>query len=189
MGKSEAGAYLAQQGVRVVDTDDVARQVVEPGEAGLEGVKREFGPEVISPDGTLNRAALAQLVFQKTEARERLEAILHPLIRQRWLETANQWRAAGAEAGVVVIPLLFETSAEQEFEKVICIACSHQLQSARLHERGWNAAQVAGRLSAQWPIERKIDRSHYVVLNDSSLEVLREQLGRVPPLKGSQKRP
>ena len=186
MGKSAAASYLAERGVAVVDTDEIAREVVEPGEAGLEAVSREFGPEVIASDGSLNRGALAQVVFQRPAARERLESILHPLIRERWLEAARGWRAGGVEAGVVVIPLLFETEAEQEFESVICIACSAQLQSARLHERGWDAEQVSGRLSAQWPIERKIDRSQYVVWNDSSIEVLREQLGRVPPLKGSE---
>ena len=186
MGKSSAAAFLAERGVAVVDTDDLAREVVQPGEQGLEAVRREFGPEVIARDGTLDRAAMAAVVFENPAAREKLEAILHPLIRQRWQEAAKGWRAEGLKAGVVVIPLLFETGAEQEFASVICIACSPRLQSARLHERGWNAEQVSGRLSAQWPIERKIDRSQYVVWNDSSVEVLREQLGRVPPLKGSE---
>lgn len=186
MGKSEAATFLKERGIPLVDTDAVAREVVEPGEPGLEAVQREFGAEVVASDGTLDRALLARIVFENPAARARLEAILHPLIRQRWLGIAKRWRAEGQKAGVVVIPLLFETGAEQEFERVICIACSTSLQSARLHERGWNAAQVTGRLSAQWPIERKIDRSHYVIWNDSSIEVLRAQLGRVPPLKGSE---
>jgi dephospho-CoA kinase len=186
MGKSEAAAFLKQRGFAVVDTDEIAREVVNPGEAGLEAVKREFGAEVMAEDGTLDRRLLARIVFEEPAARVRLEAILHPLIRRRWLGVAKSWREEGQKAGVVVIPLLFETGAEQEFARVICIACSTQLQSARLHERGWNATQVTGRLSAQWPIERKIDRSHYVIWNDSSIEVLREQLGRVPPLKGGE---
>ena len=186
MGKSEAAAFLKERGVPVVDTDVIAREVVEPGEPGLESVQREFGAEVVASDGTLDRALLARIVFEKPAARTRLEAILHPLIRQRLLGIAKTWRDEGQKAGVVVIPLLFETGAEQEFARVICIACSARLQSARLHERGWNAAQVTGRLAAQWPIERKIDRSHYVIWNDSTIEVLRAQLGRVPPLKGSE---
>jgi len=186
MGKSAAADWLAGEGVPVVDTDAVAREVVSKGEPGLDTVVAEFGPQVIGRDGELDRAALAGIVFAKREARTKLEAILHPLIRERWLNVAKQWRATGVRAGVVVIPLLFETGAEQEFERVICIACSTPLQSARLHQRGWNAEQVAGRLSAQWPIEKKMDRSDYVIWNDSSVEVLREQLGRVPPLKGSE---
>ena len=186
MGKSAAAELLAAEGVAVVDTDVIAREVVNKGEKGLEAVAAEFGQKVITADGGLDRQALAAMVFENPEARLRLEAILHPLIRERWRKVAGDWRAMGKKAGVVVIPLLFETGAEQEFERVICIACSSPLQSARLQERGWNAGQVAGRLSAQWPIEKKIDRSHYVIWNDSSVEVLREQLGRVPPLKGSE---
>jgi dephospho-CoA kinase len=186
MGKSEAAAFLKERGVPVVDTDAIAREVVEPGQPGLDAVQREFGAEVVASDGTLDRALLARIVFQQPAARTRLEEILHPLIRQRWLGIAQRWRDEGEKVGVVVIPLLFETGAEQEFARVICIACSTRLQSARLHERGWNAAQVTGRLAAQWPIERKIDRSHYVIWNDSTIEVLRAQLGRVPPLKGSE---
>jgi dephospho-CoA kinase len=86
---------------------------------------------------------------------------------------------------VVVIPLLFETGAEKEFESVICIACTLERQSARLHARGWSAEQVSGRLAAQWPIETKMDRSQYAVWNDAGVEVLWEQLERVPPLNGS----
>ena len=186
MGKSAAAEFLVAEGVAVVDTDVIAREVVNKGERGLEAVAAEFGKEMIVADGGLDRAALAAMVFAKPEARLRLEAILHPLIRERWQKVVGEWRTTGKKAGVVVIPLLFETGAEQEFERVICIACSARLQSARLHERGWNAEQVTGRLSAQWPIEKKIDRSHYVIWNDSSVEVLREQLGRVPPLKGSE---
>jgi len=186
MGKSAAAELLAREGVPVVDTDAIAREVVNKGEPGFEAVMAEFGPKIIAADGGLDRTALAGVVFARPAARARLEAILHPLIRERWLNVANEWRATGVEAGVVDIPLLFETGAEQEFERVICIACSPPLQSARLHQRGWNAEQVAGRLSAQWPIEKKMDRSHYVIWNDSTVEVLREQLGRVPPLKGSE---
>ena len=186
MGKSAAAELLAAEGMPMVDTDVIAREVVNKGERGLEAVAAEFGQNVIDADGGLDRAVLAGMVFANPEARLKLEAILHPLIRERWLRVAGEWRATGKKAGVVVIPLLFETGAEQEFERVICIACSPRLQSARLQQRGWNAEQVTGRLSAQWPIEKKIDRSHYVIWNDSSVEVLREQLGRVPPLKGSE---
>jgi dephospho-CoA kinase len=184
MGKSEAARFLAERRVPVVDTDDLARAVVRPGETGFEAVVREFGGEMVGADGTLRRGALAEIVFRDPAARVRLEAILHPLIRQRWLAEAEEWRGKGAEAGVVVIPLLFETGTEQFFESVICIASSFGRQFARLQERGWSAEQVAGRLAAQWPIEKKVDRSQYVVWNDSSVAVLREQLGRVPPLKG-----
>lgn len=184
MGKSAAAALLAEQGIAVIDTDDIARQVVEPGQPALEAVAREFGHQIKDSSGSLRRDALAEIVFTDKSARERLEGILHPLIREKWLATVKKWRDNGAENGVVVIPLLFETGAEKEFETVICIACSFEQQSARLQERGWKAEQVSARLAAQWPIEKKIDRSQYVIWNDASVAVLKEQLGRVPPLKG-----
>ncbi len=183
MGKSEAAKILAQQDIPVVDTDDLARDVVQPGQPGLAAVAREFGAAV-SPSGELDRAALAKIVFSDPPARQRLEQLLHPLIRERWMARADEWRQRGVAAGVVVIPLLFETGAQQEFESVICIACTAQLQSARLQARGWSAGQMAGRLAAQWPIDAKIDRADFVVWNDADFSVLREQLGRVPPLKG-----
>lgn len=189
MGKSAAAAILAEEGVPVIDTDLIAREVVKQGEPGLRAVQSAFGSDVIADDGSLNRAALAKQVFADPSARARLESILHPLIRQRWLDAVQKLKSEGAESAVVVIPLLFETAAEQEFKRVICIACSTSLQSARLHERGWNAAEVTGRLAAQWPIAKKIERSDFVIWNDSALEVLREQLGRVPPLKGRRKQP
>lgn len=185
MGKSEAARCLAGQGVAVVDTDDIARAVVAPGEPGFNAVLGEFGANLADPGGGgLRRGALAEIVFKDTKARERLEAILHPLIRQRWVAETEKWKAKGADTGVVVIPLLFETGAEQFFESVICIASTFERQSRRLQARGWSAEQVSGRLAAQWPIDRKMDRSNYVVWNDSSVAVLHEQLGRIPPLKG-----
>jgi len=186
MGKSKAATYLSERRMLVVDTDDLAREVVAVGSSGLAAVAAEFGPAVIGSNGELLRGELARIVFADAAARRRLESITHPLILRRWREIAEKWRQEGREAGVVVIPLLFETQAEQEFESVICIACGSERQSARLHTRGWTAEQVAGRLAAQWPIETKMERSQYVVWNDSDVSVLREQLGRIPPLKGRQ---
>ena len=184
MGKSEGARFLAESGVPMVDTDDLARAVAAPGEPGFDAVVQEFGADLVGEDGALRRGALAEIVFREPAARARLEGILHPLIRQRWLAEAEEWRARGAEAGVVVIPLLFETGAERFFERVICIASSVERQSVRLQARGWSTEQVSGRLAAQWPIEKKMDRADYVVWNDSSVAVLREQLGRIPPVKG-----
>src|ERR1051325_1329656 len=106
MGKSAAAELLAAEGVAVVDTDVIAREVVNKGERGLEAVAAEFGQKVIRSDGGLDRQALAAIVFENPEARLRLEAILHPLIRERWRKVAGDWRATGKKAGVGVIPLL-----------------------------------------------------------------------------------
>lgn len=184
MGKSAAAEFLRKEGVAVADTDDIAREVVAPGQKALASIAERFGARALDAAGRLNRGFLAEQVFSDAAARQWLEALLHPLIRERWQAEAARWKEEGRAAGVVVIPLLFETEAEKNFDKVICVASGVGAQSARLHERGWTAQQMRGRLSAQWPIERKMERSDYVVWNESSLTVLHEQLRRMPPLVG-----
>lgn len=182
-----AAGILKEAGFPVIDTDEVARTVVAAGTPGFEAVIGAFGEKVRGADGGIDRGRLAQIIFSDAAARGRLEGILHPLIRREWLAQVQSWRENGVEAGVVVIPLLFETGAEKNFESVICIACTVERQSARLRARGWNAEQVSGRLSAQWPIDTKMDRANHVIWNDADVPVLREQLRRVPPLKGRRK--
>ena len=132
MGKSTAAALLAAQGFPVVDTDDLARDIVEPGQPALADIRACFGPGVIAEDGSLRRDEVAKIVFADQEKRRQLEAILHPRIRECWQSSLKRWREAGAAAGVVVIPLLFETGAEKEFDRVLCTACTAGTQMKRL---------------------------------------------------------
>src|SRR6266550_5601705 len=136
MGKSTAAESLCQRGLPVVDTDQIARQVVEPDQPGLGEIERAFGKEMIGPDGRLRREELARRIFAEADARRRLEAILHPRIRAIWQSQVQEWRA-GQRSGVVVIPLLFETNASAHFDAIICVACSASTQRRRLEERGW----------------------------------------------------
>src|SRR5438876_4027447 len=156
MGKTTAANLLQQRGARVIDTDVLAREVVEPGMPAWEEIRRAFGEDIIGPDGQLRRDELARQVFSDEGRRRELEAILHPRIRERWLAQVETWRKENQELAVVVIPLLFETDAESSFDSVICVACSAASQRKRLLERGWSAAQIQQRIQAQWPTERKI---------------------------------
>src|SRR5688572_6954040 len=131
MGKSTSASLLQQWRVPVVDTDDLAREVVEPGEPALAEVVRAFGGSVLGEDGRLKRDEVARVVFADDARRRELEAILHPRIRQRWLAQAETWRQEDQSLGVVIIPLLFETGAASEFERVICVACSAESQRKR----------------------------------------------------------
>src|SRR5438876_7491801 len=108
MGKSTAANLLQERGLPLIDTDVLARQVVEPGQPGYAEIVRIFGKPVLNPDGTLRRDELARQVFSDAEARRRLEAIMHPRIKELWLAQAQEWRAQKQPCGVVVIPLLFE---------------------------------------------------------------------------------
>jgi dephospho-CoA kinase len=176
MGKSAAAQILAQRGILVEDTDELARSVVAPAQPALAEIQRAFGNEVISPDGTLRRDVLARIVFSDPAAREKLQAITHPLIRDLWKKQVEAWRTNGVKAACVVIPLLFETSAESEFDATICVACSPTTQRSRLAVRGWGTEQTAQRIAAQWPIEKKIAKANYVVWNEGGLDILAAQL-------------
>jgi dephospho-CoA kinase len=181
MGKSTAAGFFSELGARIVDTDDLARQLVEPGQPALAEIGKEFGPRFLSADGRLDRRALAQLVFADSGAREKLEAILHPRIRQHWQNQVQLWRAQSCPVAMVAIPLLFETGAGTSFDKIICVACSAAAQSQRLQGRGWNAGQVRGRIAAQWPVAKKIAPSHFVVWTDGSLASHRRQVAKIFP--------
>jgi dephospho-CoA kinase len=179
MGKTTAGQLLLQLGVAVVDTDNLARQAVEPGQPALAEIRQRFGPAVLLPDGRLDRKELARRVFALPSARSDLEAILHPRIRAAWEAEADAWRKAGRPCGAVVIPLLFETGAERLLDATLCAACSAAEQARRLGARGWDAVQTRQRMEAQWPVEKKIARSDFVVWTGASLEVHAAQLLKI----------
>jgi dephospho-CoA kinase len=179
MGKSTAASYLAGFGIDVIDTDDVARQVVEPGQPALEEIRTRFGDEVISPEGFLRRDEVARLVFRDAKARADLEAILHPRIRRVWMDQVDSWRNANRQWAVVVIPLLFETNAASHFDATICIACSEQTQRRRLEPRGWTPEQMAMRIHAQWPVDRKMTGATFVIWSEGDVIILGQQLQHV----------
>ena len=179
MGKSACADLLRARQIALVDTDELARQVVEPGQPALAEVERLFGSGVLSPDGRLNRSELGRRVFAEPTARKQLEQILHPRIRHLWHKQVESWRGEGRSLGVVVIPLLFETQAENEFDATLCVACSAATQRLRLQDRGWSAEQIQQRLAAQWPVETKIAQATYVIWSEGSLDVHADQLDRI----------
>ena len=179
MGKSTAAQILRDLAVPVVDTDDLARRLVRPGEPALAEIKAAFGENIIALDGQLRREELARIVFADAIARQKLETILHPRIRTAWLAQVDLWRQENHSLGVVVIPLLFETRSEACFDQVICVACTAVSQRQRLRARGWDDPQIDQRRSAQWPVERKIARANYVVWTEGLPEVQEQQWGRI----------
>jgi dephospho-CoA kinase len=179
MGKSAAAQFLRARGAQVVDTDELARQLVQPGQPALTEIQTEFGKKVIAPDGRLRRKELAEIIFADADARKKLEVILHPRIRERWLARVDVWRQENRALAVVVIPLLFETRAESHFNKIICVACSAPTQRQRLLSRGWTPEQIRQRLAAQWPVEQKISRADFVVWTDGALDAHAQQLDRI----------
>ncbi len=147
-GKSSVSAMLAQHGAVVVDADLLAREVVAPGTPGLAEIVVAFGPDMLTDDGELDRAAMGRRVFGDDEARRRLEAIIHPRVRAR----AAQIEAAAAPEAVVVhdIPLLVETGQADGFDVVLVVDVSAEVQVDRLVEhRGMTADEARARIAAQ----------------------------------------
>ncbi|HAM72940.1 MAG TPA: dephospho-CoA kinase [Verrucomicrobiales bacterium] len=179
MGKSTSASLLRDRGLPLIDTDEIARQIVEPGQPALAEIRATFGDTVIDASGRLKRDALARIVFASESRRKDLEGITHPRIRERWERQVATWRAEGRGAGVVVIPLLYETRCEASFDHVVCIACSPHSQHQRLLRRGWSAEECTRRREAQWPIDRKMAAAQFVIWTEGDLHVHGAQWDRV----------
>lgn len=179
MGKSTAAQLFRERGVALVDTDDLAREVVQPGQPALEELRQTFGNDFLDPNGQLRREELARVVFADAEARKRLEAILHPRIADLWRARVEQWRNDGQPLAVVVIPLLYETGAEGEFDAVVCVACTPATQRQRLRARGWTPEEIEQRIAAQTPVAEKMARADYVIWTEGSLDVHAAQLDSI----------
>jgi dephospho-CoA kinase len=175
-GKSTVAALLTQHGARVVDADRIAREVVEPGTPGLAAVVAEFGEGVLTPEGALDRAALAALVFGDPAARARLDAVVHPLVRSRAAELVA---AAPADAVVVQdVPLLVETGQASSFDLVLVVEADVGTRVARLVERGLTAEDARARIASQATDEQRRAVADVVLRNDGDREALAVQVDR-----------
>ena len=179
MGKSTTAQFFHERGAQIVDTDELAHQLVQPGQPALSEIQTVFGKSIVTPNGELRRDELARIVFADAAARKKLEAILHPRIQERWFAQVETWRREDRALAVVVSPLLFETRAESHFDKIICVACSAENQRQRLLARGWTPEQIEQRIAAQWPVEQKIAHSDFVVWTDGDLDNHARQIERI----------
>lgn len=182
-GKSTVLGMLASLGAETLSADDVSRELTRAGQPTLEAIAREFGPEVLRPDGSLDRGRLAGVVFQDPQARQRLEAILHPPILQRLRCHAERFRQDPKNKDRVLaleIPLLYEVGVEDLVDSVLVVASEHAQQLARLKQRtGWPDGQVRAALSSQLPLSLKVARADWVISTDGTLEDTQEQVRRL----------
>jgi len=178
-GKSYCLGRFAALGVPVIDADRLAREAVAAGTPGLAAVVARFGPEVLLPDGTLDRPALGRIVFADGAARADLEAIVHPDVYRRILEWAARL-PPGTPLAIADIPLLFETGHQHEFDKVIVCACDPDEQLRRLMTRDrLTEADARARLAAQWPLGEKVARADHVIRTDGSHQETESQVNAV----------
>lgn len=177
-GKSTVSSILAELGAVVIDGDQLAREVVARGTTGLEQVIEAFGADLLTAEGDLDRAALGAIVFNDEARRRQLEAIVHPLVFERYA-------ALEAEAGehdVVVhdIPLLAESGRADTFEEVIVVDVPEQTQLERmLRDRGWSEDDARGRIAAQATREQRLAIASIVIDNTGSLDDLRTRVTQI----------
>jgi dephospho-CoA kinase len=167
-GKTIVAKFFADLGARVIDTDEIAREVVAPGRPALDDIAAAFGPGILSPSGKLDRARLRELVFDDPEARQRLEAILHPLIRG---ETKARADAAGGTYQLLVVPLLIETDFGDLVDRILVVDCPEEVQRTRLLARDNESPEGADRImGAQLGRSERLAAADDVIDNAGSLD-------------------
>jgi len=173
-GKSTAAKFFGALGVPILDSDQVARDVVEPGQPPLERLVERFGPKILTADGHLDRPALRDIVFSDPKARTDLEALTHPAIGAA-MEARSA--AAGGPYQILVIPLLVEKNLAAHVDRVLVVDCDEELQMRRLRDRdGSTPEQVQAILRAQAPRAARLKAADDVIRNDTDMSAVRDQV-------------
>ena len=173
-GKSTVAKFFAALGVPIIDTDQVARQVVEPGQPPLEWLVERFGAAILTPDGHLDRPKLREIVFSDPKARADLEALTHPAIGS----AVQAWSAAaGGPYQILIIPLLVEKGLTSQVDRVLVVDCDEDLQIRRLQARdGSTLEQARAILNAQTSRAARLKAADDVIQNDGDLSAVRDQV-------------
>ena len=177
-GKSTVSAMLAELGAVIIDGDKLAREVVEKGQPGLDQVVEAFGPEILTPDGDMDRAAVGRIVFNDEAKRKVLEGIVHPLVFERYAEL----EASAPQDGLVIhdIPLLAESGRADTFDAVIVVETPADVQVERmLRDRGWTQEDAESRIAAQATPEQRRAIATYLIENTGTREELRARVEAV----------
>ena len=204
-GKSLVAKFLRELGVSVLDADDVVHELESPGGAAVPAIAERFGPSVLAPDGGVDREKLAALVFAAgssvprdrhgsaasplaaADARRDLEAIIHPLVRQRLLDFVSApvphspfpIPHSPLPVPLAIIPLLYESHFESDYDIILCVTSSEDRQIERMvRTRGYTQAQAEARLAAQMPVREKAARADRIIQNDSTPEELKAEVRR-----------
>ena len=173
-GKTTVADMFAALGAQIIDTDELARDVVEPGEPALESVIEHFGSAILDDDGRLDRRALRRLVFSDPEKRHLLEQIIHPAIRQRMIESSAIVRGPYQ---VLIIPLLVESHSDGQVDRVLVVDCDEEVQIRRLMNRDHESRETAeNMLAAQISRQDRLDHADDIIDGGSNLEALQQRV-------------
>ena len=176
-GKSYVLDQFQRRGVACLDADELAHGVMAAGTEATAAIAERFGADILAPDGSVDRTKLGPIVFADPSARRDLESIVHPAVYRAIQAGLRGFELVGDGAfAVVAVPLLFETGAQDKFDRVIVTACSPETQVSRLRERGLSEEAARQRLAAQWPTEKKAARAHHVVNTDGTFEDTKRQV-------------
>ncbi len=176
-GKSTVSNMLRELGIPIVDADQIAREVVKPGEVAYEKIVKTFGDAIVQSDGLIDRKKLGAIVFSNDEQRKKLNAIVHPEVRKKMIMQREYYKEQGYKAVILDIPLLFESGLTDYVEKTLVIYVEESTQLKRLMKRDNSTKEEAlQRMQSQYPIKDKIKLADAVINNNGSLDETREQL-------------
>ena len=176
-GKSTVADMFADLGITVIDTDVIAREVVQPGEPALLEIRAKFGDSVFASDGTLDRSALRKTIFADEAARKQLESILHPIIQQQTIERMD---AASGSYVIVVVPLLVESPLRSHLDRILVVDCDEATQIERLLARDAESEDQARRiLAAQASREQRLEIADDVIQNNATIDAIPAQLSAI----------
>ena len=177
VGKSFVTSVFAELGCHVLDADQTAREVVMPGAAGLSALVDAFGQDILAPDGTLDRARMASIVFADEEKRQRLNFILHPFIIARQDEILREWEREDPNGiGIVDAALMIESGGYKRFDKLIVVHCRPEVQLERLMLRSnLPLAEAQRRIASQMPQEEKQRYADYLIDTSDGFEATKQR--------------
>ncbi len=168
---------MRDQGLAVIDADALAHEALRPGTGSFEQITKTFGQDILEKDGTIQRSALASLVFADEEKKNLLERIIHPYVQQRGLELRKGFYQQGHRIVFYDVPLLFEKNLRDQFDAVIVVTCSESLQIQRMKSRNhWSDQEIKQRLSNQIPMSLKEQGADFIIRNESTIESLKESV-------------
>ena len=179
-GKTTVGAMFVELGCHLIDSDQITHELLEPGQEVHRAVIREFGPEITTPDGRIDRAALGEIVFVHPERRETLNGLVHPAVIHRQDEFLEGISAKHPDGiGIVDAALMVEVGTYKNYERLIVVTCRPDQQRERLLARGLSAESVASRIESQMPMDEKARYAAFVVDNSGTLTDTRRQVEEI----------
>ncbi len=177
-GKSTVGRMFAELGCRVLDSDVITRRLFEPGDAVNQAVAAAFGPSVVAFDGSIDRRVLGELVFRNPEFRQQLNNLVHPAIKERQSDWLARLAAEDPHSiGIVEAALIIEAGNHKNYDRIIVVSCTPDVQRKRLRERsGLTAEQIESRIASQMPLEEKMKVADFVIDNSEDPGTTRRQV-------------